>query len=77
METGYKVFEHMMKQRTKLVEADIVMSEESLIEAVFLDSSVLTRDDVKKKSAEIVAMNALDEEQQFAVMPKRRKKFKF
>ncbi|CAH1955951.1 unnamed protein product [Acanthoscelides obtectus] len=77
LENGYKVFEHMIKARTQLVEADIVMSEESLIEAVFLDSSVLTRDDVKKKSAEIVAMNAVDEEQQLAVMPKRRKKFKF
>ncbi|KAJ8962954.1 hypothetical protein NQ314_005671 [Rhamnusium bicolor] len=73
MEDGYKIFEVMMYERTKLSQIDTVMSEESLIETVFLDASVLSRDDIKNQSAEIVAINSIDPDL-IPAAPKKKKK---
>ncbi|KAG5865864.1 hypothetical protein JTB14_019812 [Gonioctena quinquepunctata] len=55
MEEGFKMFETMMYERSTTLKVDTVVSEESLIETVFLDTHVLTHVDIKKQSAEIVA----------------------
>lgn len=76
LEEGYCMFELMMNDRMKKLQIEEVFSEESLIETVFMDSHVLSRDDIKKQSAEIVALNAVSED----VQPDRRskkKRFKF
>lgn len=76
LEEGYRSFEYMLQDRIKKVHIDEVASEESLIETVFLDTHVLTRDDVKKQSAEIVALNAISDEF-MPIRSTKKKRFKF
>ncbi|KAJ8924673.1 hypothetical protein NQ315_000824 [Exocentrus adspersus] len=75
MDEGYKIFEHMMYERSKMSQVDDVISEESLIETILLDAQVLSRDDIKIQSVEIVAMNSIDED--LIPVPKSKKKRKF
>ncbi|XP_023012491.1 uncharacterized protein [Leptinotarsa decemlineata] len=73
MEEGFKMFEAMMHDRSRPLHIDAVISEESLIETVFLDSHVLTHDDIKKQSAEIVAANLVTDEFNVAATAKKKK----
>ncbi|KAL1517596.1 hypothetical protein ABEB36_001337 [Hypothenemus hampei] len=57
---GYKRFEYLMHEATK----------NSLIESVFVDTHLLTRDDIKKQSDEIVQANQVSED----MVPHQKKK---
>ncbi|KAF7271893.1 uncharacterized protein LOC143203836 [Rhynchophorus ferrugineus] len=70
MEEGYKVFEQTMTESTKTPITDTAISEESLIETIFIDPHLLSRDDVKKQSEEIVQANQVSDD----MMPDRKKK---
>ncbi|XP_072391396.1 uncharacterized protein [Diabrotica undecimpunctata] len=75
LERGYKMFEKFMRDRSKIIEVDVAASEESLIETIFTDARVPTRDDIKKQSAEIVLRNLA--EMEYKPPPPPRKKYKF
>lgn len=76
IEEGYRIFEQYMQDRSKKYVPNVAISEESLVETIFTDTHVLSRDDIKKQSAEIVALNAVSEDFQ-PVRKSKRKKFKF
>ncbi|CAH1169966.1 unnamed protein product [Phaedon cochleariae] len=76
MEEGYRMFESMMRERSNFVQVDTKISEESLIETVFADAHVLTRDDIKKQSAELVAANQNVDDFK-PVASSKKKKFRF
>ncbi|ERL88196.1 uncharacterized protein LOC109544771 [Dendroctonus ponderosae] len=67
---AYKLFEHLMYQSTKTIKEFQAISEESLIETVFIDPHVLSRDDIKKQSEEIVLANQVTDD----LMPDQKKK---
>ncbi|KAG5863531.1 hypothetical protein JTB14_038166 [Gonioctena quinquepunctata] len=73
MEEGFKMFETMMYERSTTLKVDTVVSEESLIETVFLDTHVLTHVDIKKQSAEIVAANMVTDDIAAMIAPKKKK----
>ncbi|XP_060534712.1 uncharacterized protein LOC132707068 [Cylas formicarius] len=58
---AYKLFEQMMRESTRSKKDDKVLSE-SLIDPIFLDPHVFTRDDIKKRSEEIVMANRVEDE---------------
>lgn len=67
---AYKLFEHLMFQSTKSIQEFQAITEESLIETVFIDPHVLSRDDIKKQSEEIVLANQVNDD----LMPDQKKK---
>ncbi|XP_050310862.1 uncharacterized protein LOC126746569 [Anthonomus grandis grandis] len=70
-EEGYKNFENLMYASTKTVEEYKIISEESLIETVFIDPHILSNADIKKQSEEIVQANQVSDEM---IMPDKKKK---
>ncbi|XP_057668165.1 uncharacterized protein LOC130901089 [Diorhabda carinulata] len=75
-EKGYKQFEMYMRNLSKPIEVNVTPSEESLIDTVFIDNTVPTFDDIKKRSAEIVALGIAALEYKPPIPPKK-KKYKF
>lgn len=59
---GYKMFETLMHHSTKSVDIFKAISKESLIETVFVDPHLLSRDDIKKQSEEIVQAHQVADE---------------
>lgn len=70
---GYKTFETLMHESTKTLVEYQVISEESLIDSIFMDPSVLSRDDIKKQSDEIVQANLVSDD----MMPDQKKRKTF
>ncbi|KAH0822538.1 hypothetical protein GEV33_000253 [Tenebrio molitor] len=68
IDTAYRFYEILMKERC--VEPDVeVVTDESLLEGFTAEvSHLLTREDIKKQSAEIVAANNKDEDMSQSVM---------
>lgn len=59
---GYKMFETLMHHSTMSVDLFKAISKESLIETVFVDPHLLSRDDIKKQSEEIVQAHQVADE---------------
>ncbi|XP_019867960.1 uncharacterized protein LOC109596812 [Aethina tumida] len=57
IEEGFTKYEKLMNDVTATIDLSEVMIEESLVEDMHIDLHVLSRDDIKRQSAEIVAMN--------------------
>ncbi|XP_063920466.1 uncharacterized protein LOC135135374 [Zophobas morio] len=73
---AYKVYEFLMKQRRPEPELEVI-NDESFLEGFNIEvSHILTREDIKKQSNEIVAANTQEDDLVFIPIKKKKRKFK-